>query len=72
MFGGARADTTIYCVDGVVYPSNFKGENTNSGSCYLTLLGKPNPTRFPEGWPSACFRLIWSGHIASRYDDPRQ
>ena len=65
MFDGTRADGTIYCVDRVSFDPNSKREEPNSPLCYLTLLGKPNPPRFPEGWPSACFRLIWSGHTAA-------
>lgn len=72
MFGGTRADKTIYCVARVTYDPEFKGEKPNFALCYLTLLGKANPPRFPEGWPGTCFRLIWSGHKATRQDDPHQ
>jgi hypothetical protein len=57
---------TIDCVAEVKFSLDPKGEKPGSKLCYLTLVGKANPAGFPEGWPSVCFSLIWSGDKATR------
>jgi hypothetical protein len=60
-FGG----TTIDCVAQVRYHLDPKVDKPVAKLCYLTLVGKTNPSGFPEGWPSAWFSLIWSGDKAT-------
>jgi len=66
---GARADMTIYCVAQVrYYHVESMGELIGPKLCYLTLVGKDNPTDSPRGWPCVCFSLVWSGDKAARFD----
>jgi len=65
-FVTTRADTTIYCVSRVTYQPEFNREKPNFALCSVTLVGKPNPPRFPEGWPGKGLRLVWSSQKATR------
>ena len=56
---------TLDCVSAVRYRFVHEGE-PGTQVCYLELVGKDNPTRTEDGWPSAYFRLMWSGDRATR------
>jgi hypothetical protein len=59
MHSGARAGTTIYCIERVsYYYLDPLGEMGGPKLYYLTLVGKNNPSGCPRGWPSPCFCLI--------------
>jgi len=63
-----EGDTTLDCVAAVRYRYKHKGE-AGSQLCYLDLVGKANPPGKEEGWPSECFRLMWTGDRATRWRD---
>lgn len=57
--------TTLDCVAAVRYRFVHEGD-PGAQVCYLDLVGKDNPSESEDGWPSAYFRLMWSGDKAAR------
>ncbi len=56
--------TTMDCVAAVSYRYLHQGK-PGTKLCYLTLVGKKNPSDKEEGWPSEFFRLMWSDDRAA-------
>ena len=67
IYGESRAGKTIYCVAQIRYYSLVPISGVIAPKlCYLTLVGKDNPSCCPMGWQSVCFSLIWSDDTATR------
>jgi len=56
---------TLDCVAAVRYRFVHQGD-PGAQICYLDLVGKDSPAECEDGWPSAYFRLMWSGDKAAR------
>jgi hypothetical protein len=56
----------IYCVEEVKYQLCEAGDKPNVKLCFLALTGEDTHSDKKAYFPSALFRLIWSGHEVTR------